>query len=324
MRKPTKSTSQLSQALNVLSSILKDEGSILETHILLNNKWAICQNGVIGMGEPIQEDLIAAPNGWLLREALAKCGEAFSLTQLPNSLSLKAGKFKASIPCIPIEDLQSSFPDPLIAPINDAFKISLNAVAPLALDENSVVTASVLIDGGTITATDRKVIIQHWHGIDLPPELTLPKSLIKPLLNNPKKLIGFGFGKSSCTFHYEDTSWLKTQFFAEKWPDINSILDKKTNAHNLPEDFYTGLEAVAPFSEDGFIYCDSNLMKSHESEEDASYEVYGLPAGPVLNIKQLKMLKPFIKTIDFLVPHGNHKMAIWYGDQCRGAIAGRV
>lgn len=324
MKRPTKQTSQLLQSLNVLSSILKDDGSILEMHVLLKDKWAIAQNGIIGIGTPIAEDLIAAPNGWLLREALAKCGEAFSLTQLPSSLSLKAGKFKAQIPCIPHEDLQSSFPDPVIAPMSDTFKTSLEAVAPLALDEQSVVTASVLINGGTITATDRKVIIQHWHGIDLPPELALPKSLIKPLLNNPKKLTGFGFGKSSCTFHYEDNSWLKTQHFAEKWPNISHILDKKTNAHSLPDDFYTAVEALAPFSEDGFIYCDSNLMKSHESAQDASYEVYGLPAGPVLNIKQLKMLKPFIRTIDFLVPHGNHKMAIWYGDNVRGAIAGRV
>jgi hypothetical protein len=226
---------------------------------------------------------------------------------------------------MPWEDLQSASPDPAIAPINNNFAFSLEAVAPLALDEDSVVTASVLIDKGTIVATDRKVIIQHWHGIDLPPELALPKALIKPLLSNSKKLIAFGFGKSSCTFYFEDKAWLKTQFFAEKWPNVSMILDKKTNAHNLPDDFYTAIDALTAFSEDGFVHCDSNIMRSHEEEgKGASYEVYGLPKGPALNIKQFKMLKPFIKTIDFLVPHHNHKMAIWYGDKCRGAIAGRV
>lgn len=325
MKRPTKTESQLLQSLRTLSSILKDDGSILERHVLLKDHWCIAQNGILALGSPILEDLTAAPNGLLLREALAKCGDAFSLTQLSHTLSLKGGKFKASVPCMPPEDLHPAFPDPAIAQLDDRLKVSLSAVSPLALDENSVVTASVLIDGGTVTATDRKVIIQHWHGIDLPPMLALPKALIKPLIGNSKKLTGFGFSKSSCTFHYEDNSWFKSQYFAEQWPDINSILNKLTNAHNLPEDFYTAIDALEPFSENGFVYCDSNVMRSHEEDgKGASYEVYGLPKGPVLNIKQMKMIKPLIQKVDFLVPHHNHYMMIGYGEKCRIAVAGRV
>jgi hypothetical protein len=157
--------------------------------------------------------------------------------------------------------------------------------------------------------------------------LTLPKTLISTLTKNSKKLTGFGFSNSSCTFHYEDSSWLKSQYFSEKWPDINSILDKRVNAHNLPDDFYPAIDALEKFSDTGFVYCDSNVMRSHDIEEDskgASYEVYGLPKGPVLNIKQMKMIKPFIKTVDFMVPHFNHYMMIWHGDNVRGAVAGRV
>jgi hypothetical protein len=36
------------------------------------------------------------------------------------------------------------------------------------------------------------------------------------------------------------------------------------------------------------------------------------------------MIKPFIKTVDFMVPHFNHYMMIWHGDNVRGAVAGRV
>lgn len=325
MKKPVKSESQLLQSLKVLSSILKDDGSVLEQHVLLRDHWAIANNGILALGEPIAEDLTAAPNGLLLKEALAKCGASFSLSQLEHSLSLKAGKFKALIPCMPPEDLHPAFPDPAIAQLDDRLKASLSAVAPLALDENSVVTASVLIHRGTITATDRKVIIQHWHGIDLPPQLTLPKALIKPLTSNSKKLTGFGFSKSSCTFHYEDSSWFKSQYFAEQWPDVNSILNKKTNAHNPPEDFYTAIDALEKFSESGFVYCDSNIMRSHEEDgKGASYEVYGLPKGPVLNIKQMKMIKPHVQKVDFLVPHHNSHMMIFYGENVRGAVAGRV
>ena len=256
MKRPSQKTdSQLLSSLKVLSSILKDDGSVLERHVLLKDHLATATNGILSIGEPIQEDMTAAPNGLLFREALNKCGASFSITQLAHTLEIKGGRFKAVIPCIPPEDIQGAFPDPAIAACDDRLKVSLAAVAPLALDENSVVTASVLIDKGCVTATDRKVIIQHWHGNDLP-TLTLPKTLIKPLIGNTKKLVAFGYSKSSCTFHFEDKSWIKSQYFAEKWPDINSILDRKISAHPIPEAFYDAIDALEKFSEDGFVRCE--------------------------------------------------------------------
>jgi hypothetical protein len=323
LKRPSQKTdSQLLSSLKVLSSILKDDGSVLERNVLLKSNWATATNGILSIGEPIQEDMTAAPNGLLLREALAKCGASFSITELPHTLEIKGGRFKAVIPCIPPEDIQGAFPDPAIAACDDRLKASLLAVAPLALDENSVVTASVLIAGGTVTATDRKVIIQHWHGIDLP-VLTLPKTLIKPLIGNTKKLVGFGYSNSSCTFHFEDKSWIKSQYFAEQWPDINAILNKQASFHPVPDDFYNALEALEKFSEDGFVRCLSNKMISHDEDgKGASYEVYGLPEGPTLNIKQMKIIKGMMKTVNFRVSPNN--MMMFKGDSVRGAIAGRV
>ena len=320
-----KTDSPLLNTIRQLSLIQKDEGSVLETHISLRNGWAVAFNGVIAMGEPIKEDLATCPNGLLLKEALSKCGQGFSITQNEHNLLIKSDKFKALVPCLALTELQPAFPDPPCALISDAFKHSLSLVAPLALDEGSVVTASVLIHNGTCISTDRLVLIQAWHGIDLPPMLALPKALIKPLISNPKKLAQFGLSKSSCTFYYEDGSWIKTQFFNEKWPDVGTILDKKASPWPIPENFYTGVKALEKFSETGFVYFDSNVMRSHEEDlKGASYDVYGLPKGPVLNIKQLKMIEPLIKTVDFLVPHCNHKMTLFFGERVRGAIAGRV
>ena len=324
MKRPTKTDSQLLSSLKVLSSILKDDGSILERHVLLKGNWCTATNGILAIGEPIAEDMHSAPNGLLLREALAKCGASFSITELPHTLEIKGGRFKAVIPCMPPEDLQGAFPDPAIAPCDDRLKASLAAVAPLALDETSVVTASVLVDKGTVIATDRKVIIQSWFGIDLP-TMILPKTLIKPLIGNTKKLVAFGCSKSSCTFHFEDKSWIKSQYFAEQWPNINAILDRKTSMHNIPDDFYNAIDALEKFSEDGFVRCASNKMLSHDEEsKGASYEVYGLPQGPTLSIKQMKIIKPLIKEVDFLVPHNNYHMMMFKGDCVRGAVAGRV
>lgn len=327
--RPRKSQAQtdnpLLNTIRQLSLIQKDEGSVLETHISLRNGWAVAFNGVIAMGEPIKEDLATCPNGLLLKEALSKCGQGFSITQNEHNLLIKSDKFKALVPCLSLTELQPAFPDNPVAQIDDRLKASLEQVVPVALDENFLLTASVLIHSGTCTTTDRKVIIQSWHGTDLPPNLVIPRAVIKPLISNPKKLAQFGFSNSSCTFYYEDGSWLKTQFFKEQWPDINSILDRKSSPLSIPENFYDGVKSLEKFSDTGFVYFDSNVMRSHEEDgKGASYQVYGLPKGPVLNIKQLKMIEPLIKTADFLVPHADHKMTLFFGERVRGAIAGRV
>lgn len=324
-RKNATEEGQLLKAIRQLSLILQDEGSILETHVQLKQNWAIAFNGILAAGEPIVEELVACPDAYLLKEALAKCGQNFSITQLQERLSINAGKFKALIPCVPIEDVQSASPDPIVANLNPNFATSIEAMSKISSDENRVVTASILIQNGSVFATDAKIMLEHWHGIDLP-KLVLPKAVIEPLAKNGKTLAKFGYSNSSCTFYYEDSSWLKTQYFAEDWPNINPILDRKSNPHPVPEGLFEAVKALDAFSETGFVYFDSNIIRSHPIGHDAgaTFEVYGIPKGPILNIDQLKALQPFMQKVDFLVPNGAHTMTLFFGDRCRGAISGRT
>lgn len=318
-RKSQIAESSLSAAIRQLSVILQPEGSLLETHVQLRGNWAIAFNGILAAGEPIQEDLTACANAHILKEALAKCGQSFSLTQLQDKISIKNDKFKALVPCVPIEDVQTAAPDPIVADLSPAFSLSIEAVSKIPVDESNVITASILIQNGSVFATDRKIMLEHWHGIDLP-KLVLPKAVIKPLTSNGKKLAKFGYGKSSCTFYYEDGSWLKSQYFAEDWPDVGQILNKPSNPHPVPEGLFEAVRALDPFSDTGFVYFDSNVVRSHNNtEQGASYEVYGIPKGPILNIDQLLILEPYIKTIDF-----TKEISLFFGDKCRGAIAGRT
>lgn len=312
-------------AIKQLALILKDDGQPYETHAVMANNWLTAHNQVLGMGIKIAEDLRACPNAYLLKEALSKCGDTFSITDLQTKLSIASGKFRAQVPCIPPENLSPALPDAPCALIDNKLRDAIAALAPLATEGlDRIVTASFLINGGSVTATDARVIIQAWHGIDLPPELAIPKAAIDPILKNNKTFKAFGFSKSSATFYYEDDSWLKSQFYVDKWPDVAFILDKKVNLWPIPDGFYDALKALEPFSDNGCVYFDSNVMRSHQDEsKGASYDVYGLPKGPAFQIKQLRMMEHFAKTVDFLVPHNGHRMAIFYGDNVRGAIAGR-
>lgn len=324
----TENKSKLLTALEFVSVVSEKLGAPHETHVGLKNKWAVAFNGIVAAGAPIDEDVYCFPHNLLLIEALSKCEEAFSLTQLDNGkLSIKSGKFKAMVPCLDPLLMQEAIPDPMIVGIDNRFRDAVNAVGVLA-SENAqhVLTASVLMNGQSVISTNRVMIMEHWHSLDLPPNVPLPKEFVKALVSVKKNLTGFGFSNSSATFYFEDGYWLRTQLYAEAWPDVSRILELKGNLWSIDPNFFKALSAVAPFSEDGQVYSDTNLLMSHPENTGASYEVTGLPKGFVYPIKQLLMLKPFTKTIDYMANgfHNSSYCLVAYGDNSRAIISGRA
>jgi len=318
----TTETSNLFEAVKFCSLLCKKEGAPNDTHILFRDNNICAFNGVLSASVRVDESLSAYPNAALLETALTKCGQHFSITQLDQKLSVKADKFKALIPCLPLDLAQTPFPDPAMASLDNRFSEALNKVSMLATeDAQTVICASALMAGASLIATNRVVMLEAWHGIDLPTGIALPKAFCVALSKCGKKLTKFGYGQSSCTFYFEDESWLKTQFFAEPWPDVRGILDRKCNLFEVPNGFYTGVDSISNFSSDGCIYFDKDVLRSHlEPDIGASYEVTSIPKGPIFNIKQLKLIQPYVQKIDFQAEGG---CLMFVGDRIRGAIAGR-
>ena len=320
------SNSRLLEAVRFCSMAISDKGPINETHIYLGAHWAAASNGVITIACPITEDIQACPQAKLMQEALSKCGESFALTQLETQLSIKSGKFSAKIPCIDPTLLTLPSPDEPIADINDNFRLGLEKIGVL-VNENaqSIIAASILLNGRSLVSSDTAVMFEFWHGIDLPSGLSLPKAIINPIVKAGKKLSKFGFSQSSLTFYYEDQSWIKCQLFVEKWPDVGTILDRPSNQMPWPKDFWEGFAAVAPFSETGAVYFDAGSLRSHsETGVGAAFDVPGLPKGPSYSIRALGLLKGLAETYDPFTP-GNFGSAMltFQGPNIRGAIAGR-
>ena len=328
MAKPKKRTAEavsepstLLAALKFCGLVTQDIGPINATHIHLGANWATASNGIVSCSHPIAEDIYACPQSRLIIEALSKCNENISFNQLDASkLSIKSGKFKAIVPCIDPTLLNIALPDSPVALINERFKEGLSIVGILP-NENaqSVHLASILMNGQSLISTTGKLILEYWHGLDLPPEISLPKAIVEPITKTSKKLAQFGFSQSSVTFYFEDGSWVKSQLYVEKWPDISAILDRPSNAWPVPGDFFAGVEAIAGFTESGFVYLDQGCLRSHENAaQGAAYEIAGLPKGLAFPAKQLAMIRPFVTSIDFLAKD----MLMFFSENVRGAIAG--
>lgn len=320
--------SALLTALEFVSVVSERIGTPFETHIGLRNKWAIAFNGVVAAGAPIDQDLYCYAHTLTLVEALSKCSESYSLTQLDQDrLSIKSGKFKAVVPCLDSMLMQNAEPDPQIVGITNKFKEAVEAVGVLA-SENAqhVLTASVLMNGQSVISTNRVMLLEYWHGLDLPPNIPLPKEFVKAIVKQKRNLVGFGFSNNSATFHFEDGFWLKTQLYADEWPDVSSILNREANLWTIDPQFFSALDAVASFSEDGNVYSRLNMLCSHADEGiGATFECSGIPAGFVYPIKQLKILQPYAKSIDYMCNGVNNSSYCLYfvGDCVRGVISGR-
>lgn len=326
-RKPSeKNGGKLLEAVRFLSLVAKDEGSPQDTHILLKDRTATAFNGTVGAGCIIEEDLTAAPHAKTFLSALSKCGESYSLTQLDQSkLSIKSGPFKAIIPCIDPTLLYFPTPDQLQATIDDKFKEAITLIEKIKPENGQrVVTLSFLLNGASIIATDGKILVEAWHGLNLPTNVPIPKAII-PVLLASKKLIGFGLSNSTATFYLEDNSFIRTQLYAEGWPEnIPSVLDRQASPIPVPKDFFKGLEAVKDFSRNGFVYFkDGKLMSHPEDGAGAEFEVPELKFGPVYSIKYLSIIKELAEKIDFYVPADRKSLLLSFtGNKVRGILMG--
>lgn len=312
---------KLLQALDFVALAQRDAGAPHQTHVALTHNTAIATDGVLSAGIIIDESIEAVPHTATFVKALKKCEGVLQLTQLDSGrLSVKAGKFRALVPCVPGSTLPGIAPDPYAGVLNENIRKGFERLAPFVVENSQrVVMASVLLRANTMVATNGHVLLEYWHGIDLPPNLIIPKLFINAVLKTRKAIVGFGFSPTSFTIYFEDNSWLKTQLYKEKWPDTDALMARPHTPQPLPENFFEAVTAVASFSTDNRIRIRPGKVQSHATEaEGATHECEGLFASITLNAKHLSMLEGTVASMDLV---GNSGASYFYGENLRGAVS---
>lgn len=323
--KSKSATSQaLIAALNFISVAQKNEADApYKSHCILHEHKAMAFDGILTVGCKIEEDLSVCPHTLRLIDALERTTKEVSITELDGKLSIKSGGFSAFVPCWH-EDMPALAPDPASWPIDDRLKIGFDMISGFTVDNDKrkIVETSMLLQANSMIATDSAVMLEFWHGIDLP-TMTIPKTFISAVMNCKKKLVSFGYSVNSCTFWFEDESWIKTQLYEEKWPDVGLILNRPCKPEPLPKGFYDALRDIEPFSNgkeaEKVVYFNNNALQSHRDKvEGAVCEVRGIQHGPAFNIKRLKRIEHCVDTVDFY----SHDVMYFFGNGVRGALAG--
>jgi hypothetical protein len=322
--KGEKAENTLLTALRFIALAQRAVGSPEQTHCLLANQWAVATNGVLSAAHAIQEDISTAPHTFMLVDALTEAQDAVNLTQIaPERLSVRSGDFQAIIPCLLPTDLPSVYPDPALALCDDRLKTALAAVGTLATDGAlKLVNASVQIRPGSCLASDGNVILEAWHGIDMPPLQIAPKAFVTALGKTTLPIARIGVSDNSLTLWYQSGAWLKTQLYPadSQLPELDKFLNVESTPVPVPKGLFDIAKRLQAFSEDGMIYftSDGARVTNQTLLTDATNQLAGVPAGICFSIKSLLQIAPFCKTIHFNAQPG---VTLFFGDNIRGAIA---
>lgn len=318
-------SAKLIAALQFIAMAQSKVGPIESQYCTIRNNCITASNGILTIGVRIEEDLNACPHTLQFIEALRNAVDPDQVIaqESPGVLTVRAGAFRAVVPCEdPARLVPPPPPDVRCATVDSRLRAALDAVQFLAVDESAdAFKASVLLQANSACATDGSMLLEYWHGIDLPPNLMIPKRSAQAIVKCKKEPVGFGFSESSVTIYFTDDSFIKTQLYAGNYPNFDRLFDNDpANAEPLPEGFYRAVHTIAQFSANGHVFFDNGSVQSNVDENNSStFVMEGLTEEMGFQAKYLLDAQLHMNVAEFDAERGK---VFFYGPNCRGIIMG--
>lgn len=272
-----------------------DEGK--SAFVAFHNNCVTAENDTLTLGVAVDVGLELCPEAAKFRAALIQCESTFQLTQLDDSaVSIKSGAFRALIPAIAPGMIAQNVPDLPCALINNNIRNAFEACSKTMSKGERVFNKSVLLRSGSAVGTNGGILVEYWHGLDLPGVFGIPKKTVETILGTAKPLYSLGYSDRSITFYFEDGSFLKSRIMSEAWPDVDRLLNSfDTATHAIWPQFFAALKAVQAFVQNDTIHFHANhLGTAHTLELGASFQVPGLPDDRHFSATYWRILEPYI------------------------------
>lgn len=326
-KKSKRVPSALEQAVDFLSLLYKGQED-QTTYCNIVDAHATAYNMIVGVGTAIGIEIDCCPHIGLLAESIRRCESGFALTRYSeDKLYIKQEDFHAFIPCLRNPAfLQWTEPDAPIAPLGAQFITAIDSVSPLADDKaETLINAAIQLYGNSVMATSGSLVMQAWHGFDMPDGMLFPKVAAKILHKIKKPLVAFGFSNISITFHFADNSWLKSQLYRDKLPDIRPHMDGAdfTALRPIPHNFFDAVEQVAPFSKDGQVWVEGNRVSSHPfhiRDEGSGLTLSFDGQGHSCRVYRFIDLLAIRKVANAWSEFGREDATVFFGDNLRGMV----
>ena len=344
-RKPTKNATATSllNALTFMSALKPPTGQALQPymqHVFLNGGWAIGFDGILAMGQKIEDGIAGYVNTKLFAEALENTGKIFTLSVTSaGHFHVQSDTYEALVPALDPTTVPQTFPDANLYPLADgkAFVEAATAAAKVVSDNaESVLYASIRLNGATVMATDGVTVIEAYHGNIMPVGVVVPKVFVTAMAKTGKTPVGFGLANDwqTLTVHFEDQSWLRTNCFdPASWSsavlDIFAGLFNGIVASDVEPKLFDAVAAILPFAEDdNRVIIRPGLIRTHpDKTQGASLALDSVNFTIDLNGKRLLAVRDHVTQFaiggDQIADSGQYtERFVFYGGNVRGVIGG--
>lgn len=265
-------------------------------------------NGIMGLSAPIDLDITARPKATVFANAVAKCEGTISMHMTAaGRMSVKSGKFRALVDCLPDDGvtITPAVPEGTDIDVGPAFMQAIRAIEKYqGIDASRPWAMGVLFTNQSVMATNNVIFVEYWHGHQFPFDMNIPSVAVKELLRINEDPIRVTATEHSATFHFEGERWLKTQLVAQPWPEqAKGLLDRAFDYEDVPPDLWEALQTIKPFldKDERIHFKDGGISTSPTDELGAHFEVEGIKEGPCFSFKVLQLLEGATR-IDF-TPH---------------------
>lgn len=314
---------QLLQALKfVRGAVAKKDFIPALKHFKIDNGFIYGSNGVMQLSAPIEADLCACPQASTFIKAIERCKDTVRMT-VSDQLTIKSGKFRASVPCIDINTFPLFNQEPYTYVENQDICAVLQKLQPfIGTDASRPWCCGVLLGGGYAYTTNNITAVQA-NVAAVTPYINIPGAAVDEIVRIKEEPLKIGVGKKSVCFVYPNGSQLHTCVLeCNQWPNIPRLLDLPNNANEIDDIIFEYAEQLLPFTDEmSTLYFKPLCISTHARiEEGAAYtDIPYIDFEAVFHGKMLLLLKDVCERADFST---YPKPCYFEGHGVRGVIVG--
>lgn len=247
------------------------------THFNIRGGRITGYNGQMALSSGIGVDFDVQPNAADFLAAVRACEGTISLhVTATGRLSVRDGKFRSLINCLPDEPQFDVQPDGDVVEVGPTFLEGLRLLAPvMGSDASRPWACGIKVCTGAMHATNNVIVAQFWHGTAFPVDVVVPAAAVEQLLRIGTAPTKMQVTPHSVTFWFGEERWLKTNLLeGDQWP-----LDRLNGALNampgdgqveVPPLFFSEVGRLKPFlEEDQGIYLTPEGIRTHRDPDAA-------------------------------------------------------
>lgn len=299
------------------------------THFRIQNGRCTGYNGALSISAPVDISFDVAPQAGMFIKALNACEGVITLKmETPDSLLVRSGNFRVSVPCIPPDSVPQIKPSGVMVAPHSSILHAFSGLLPfVGVDASRPWAMGILLAGESAYATNNVIVTEYWLGSKFPAFVNIPSGIVEELVRIDEELCFMQVAENSITFHYKDGRWVNSSLLALSWPNIPNLFQQCWQDVQLsdvtPELQEACLKLTSFVDKDlGHLYfrgTDISTTKGGIADGGAIIEMPGLPERGCYHVKHLNKVLEAADEADF----SKYPEAVpFIGNNIRGMMLG--